>query len=68
MIAPVKKSVNHARTDASMSETVLEKELFVLAVITQCRVMVSKMVPNLQIPYSFTFNDVILVHEYIHSH
>ena len=30
--------------------------------------MVSEMVQNTQIPYSFTFNDFILVHECIHSH
>ena len=28
----------------------------------------SEMVQNLQIPHSFTVNDFILVHEYIHSH
>ena len=30
--------------------------------------MVGEMVQNSQIQYSFTFNDFIVVHEYIHSH
>ena len=30
--------------------------------------MVGKMVQNSQMSYSFTFNDLILIHEYIHSH
>ena len=30
--------------------------------------MVGEMVQNSQMSYSFTLNDLILIHEYIHSH
>ena len=43
-------------------------ELLPIDFVAQSLCMVSEMVQNSQIPYTFTFNDVILVHQYIYSH